>query len=349
MESLNDKKVVIGLSGGVDSGAAALLLINKGYDVHALYLIVKGGDTEHEEARKIADKLGIPINIKDVSADFDEKVIKYFIYRYNKGMTPFPCIICNREIKFKYLIDEADSIGAKYIATGHYAKITEIDGKKYIGVSKNRKKDQSYMLANLTNEQIERLILPLEDFSDKETIRKIAEDIGNDVSSKKDSQELCFVSPETTHINYLKGRGVDINGGEYIDKEGNVIGINSGYQCYTIGQRKGLNIALGQRMFVTNIDHEKNKVTLGTNSELFTNKATTRHNRIIVNQGDYDIKVRFSSGTVHGKIINFDRENDLLEIEFNEPVRAVTPGQFLVLYKDDVVVGIGEIFNDTTA
>ena len=102
-------------------------------------------------------------------------------------------------------------------------------------------------------------------------------------------------------------------------------------------------------MFVTNIDHEKNKVTLGTNSELFTNKATTRHNRIIVNQGDYDIKVRFSSGTVHGKIINFDRENDLLEIEFNEPVRAVTPGQFLVLYKDDVVVGIGEIFNDTTA
>lgn len=350
MESLNDKKVVIGLSGGVDSGAAALLLINKGYHVHALYLIVKSGDTEHEEAKKIADKLGIPINIKDVRADFDEKVIKYFIDRYNKGMTPSPCIICNREIKFKYLIDEADSIGAKYIATGHYAKITEIDAKKYIAVSKNRKKDQSYMLANLTDEQIERLILPLEDFSDKETIRKIAKDIGDgDISNKKDSQELCFVSPETTHIEYLKDRGANINSGEYIDKEGNVIGINSGYQCYTIGQRKGLNIALGQRMFVTKIDPENNKVTLGTNGELFTNKAFTRHNKVIVNQGDFDIKVRFSSGTVSGKIINFDRENDLLEIEFNEPVRAVTPGQFLVLYKDDLVVGIGEIFNDTTA
>ncbi|MBK5252971.1 MAG: tRNA 2-thiouridine(34) synthase MnmA [Peptostreptococcaceae bacterium] len=348
METLNDNKVVIGLSGGVDSATAALLLLNKGYDVHALYLIVKKNDTEHEEANKIAEKLGICIKVLDVSDDFDEKVIKYFIDRHNEGMVPSPCIVCNREIKFKYLLDEANKIGAKYIATGHYAQIIELDGKKYVGMSKNRHKDQSYMLANLTVEQVNRLILPLEKFSDKESIREIAKDIDRDVSNKRDSQELCFVSPDITHIDYLKTRGVDIKSGKYVDKNGNVLGSNPGYQSYTIGQRKRLNIALGKRMFVTKIDSSKNEVTLGTNDELFIKKAFTRHNNIIVNHGEFDVKIRSSSGTVKGKIVNYSKENDLLEIEFSEPVRAVTPGQFLVIYKDDVVMGIGEICNDTT-
>ncbi len=344
---MNENKVVIGLSGGVDSATAALILLKKGYDVHGLYLIVKPDDKEHIKAKELADKLGININIIDVTKEFEDKVINYFIDRYNKGMTPSPCLVCNRDVKFKHLIMEANKIGAKYIATGHYAKISEKDGKKYIGISNNRAKDQSYMLAYLSNDVIERIILPLEEFESKEAVRNKSKTIDKEISAKKDSQELCFVKPEMTHVDYLIKKGVNIKPGIFVDNNGNILGNSKGYQCYTVGQRKGLNIALGERVFVNKIDPKENKVTLGKNEELFAKRAITIHNKVIVNQGDFDIKVRFSNNTTKGHIINFDKEKDIMEIEFNEPVRAVTPGQFLVIYKDDLLMGVGEISDDT--
>ena len=344
---LNDKKVLIGLSGGVDSATAALLLLQKGYDVHAIYLKVKKDDKEHIKAKELADKLGIDITIKDVSDEFYEKVIKYFIDRYNKGMTPSPCLICNRDIKFKHLILEADKMGAKYIATGHYAKIIDKNGNKYLGVSDNREKDQSYMLAYLPKETIERIIFPLEDYQSKDEVRMKSKAIDEDLSKKKDSQELCFVEPNITHIDFLRENGVDIKPGLFIDNKGSKLGESNGYQCYTIGQRKGLNIALGKRMFVTDIDYKNNLVTLGDNEDLYSLKAITKHNKVMVNFGDFDIKVRFSNSSQRGHIVNYDEKNDVMEIEFDSPVRAVTKGQFLVLYKDDLVMGVGEISDDT--
>ena len=344
---MNENKVVIGLSGGVDSATAALLLLNKGFEVHAIYLIVKSFDTEHIKAKELADKLGIEITIKDVTDEFDEKVVGYFMDRYGRGMTPSPCLVCNRDVKFKHLIKEADKIGAKYIATGHYAKILEKNGEKYIGVSQNREKDQSYMLAYLPKETIERIIFPLEEFQSKDEVREASKAIDEDLSSKKDSQELCFVKPEMSHIDFLIEKGMKLKPGSFIDAKGNVLGGNKGYQCYTIGQRKGLKIALGQRMFVTKINPNKNEVTLGQNDDLFVLKAITKHNKVMVNQGEFDIKVRFSNKTTKGKIVKYDKDNDIMEIEFLEPVRAVTPGQFIVIYKDDLVVGVGEISDDT--
>ena len=251
--NLDYKKVVLGLSGGVDSTAAALLLKSKGLEVIGLYFNVHKQDKRIEEksrkkAQDIADELGIKLHTVDVSDDFEECVINNFLLEYTKGRTPNPCIICNPNIKFKTLIDVANSENAHYIATGHYAKAmySQKQNCHVICMGENEKKDQSYMLYRLPECYIMRLILPLGEVENKDVIRNFVRNHNLSNADAKDSQEICFITDEKSYTDYLKERGVDSKEGNFVDSTGRVLGTHKGIVHYTVGQRRGLGITIGK-------------------------------------------------------------------------------------------------------
>lgn len=349
METLKKNKVLLGLSGGVDSTTAALLLKEKGYEVTGYYFDVSGNNKKGlKEARETARQLGIELIDEDVSEAFEKTVINNFCEEYLKGRTPNPCIICNPNIKFKKLIEKADEIGAYYIATGHYCRIAYDRGRKkyFVRAGANEKKDQSYMLYRLGQEVLSRLIFPLGEFGDKTEIRAIARKNDLKNADKKDSQEICFIEPGENYGDFMKARGLSLKPGYFVDKDGQPLGKHKGIINYTIGQRKGLGIALGKPAFVIKIDAGKNQVVLGASEDLFDSKVFCDSCFFTAsNAEEYDgktvyAKVRYSSRPEKAVIKVYDKN---IMATFEEPQRAATPGQSMVFYEDDRVIGGGFI------
>ncbi len=346
---LNRNKVLLGLSGGVDSATAALLLKEKGFTVTGYYFDVAGNNEKGKsEAAAVAQQLGIDFIYEDVSADFGKIVIGNFIEEYLRGRTPNPCVMCNPSVKFKCLIERANEIGAYYIATGHYCRIAhdEADDKFYIRRAASEKKDQSYMLYRLGQEVLSRLIFPLGEFESKDVTRKLARENSLQNAEKKDSQEICFISPADNYAEYIKRAGFSSAPGDFIDKNGKVLGRHQGILSYTIGQRKGLGIALGKPAFVTKIDYEKNTVTLGSNEDLFNREVISEDNVFAAYPAEtYDgkkvlAKVRYSAVPTEAAI---KVDGKRIVTEFKDAQRAATPGQSVVFYDEDRVIGGGFI------
>lgn len=348
----NGSKVILGLSGGVDSTAAALILKERGFEVTGLYFDVFGNnDKGRKKAEKVAQELSIKLIVKDVSQLFKETVIKNFIDEYTGGRTPNPCVLCNPTVKFYTLTEEADKTGAEYIATGHYAKVgySDIQCCNVIKKAANEQKDQSYMLYRLPEKILNRLILPLSEFYDKEQTRILTRENNLSNAEDKDSQEICFLEADEDYTAYIQKNGTVPMTGNFIDKDGNVLGKHKGIMYYTIGQRKGLGIALGKPAFVVKINPKDNTVTLGSNEDLFT-KEIICSNAFFTATSGADIPKGLENKKLFGKIryaakpascsINAYDDNKV-KIVFDEAQRAPTNGQSVVLYLEDEVVGGG--------
>ena len=375
---MKNKKVVLGLSGGVDSTTAALLLQEKGYEVIGLYFDAMGKGREDAgavRAEMAAKQLGIKFLYRDVSDIFREKVIGNFCSEYVCGRTPNPCIVCNPDVKFKTLLATADEEGADWIATGHYAGTYQDPESEewFIRRAKSEAKDQSYMLYRLGEDVVSRLILPLNDAEDKEAVREIARKKALKNAEDKDSQEICFIEDGDDYKAFLRRNGCDLPKGDFVDADGNILGEHQGILHYTIGQRKGLGIALGKPAFVTGIDSEKNQVVLGDNQDLFKTEVVSDGNILLgidfsqlaqqereARQADGESGEARSLG-----IIGFDDMSGItakiryaakpaaaslkllpdgkILTTFEEPQRAPTPGQSIVFYRNDLVLGGGFI------
>ncbi|MEG0157375.1 MAG: tRNA 2-thiouridine(34) synthase MnmA [Anaerovoracaceae bacterium] len=350
--NLDKKKVVLGLSGGVDSATAALTLKEQGYTVIGLYFDVRSNNGEGRAiAEQTAKEVGIEFVYKDVSQLFSDVVIQNFCDEYQCGRTPNPCIVCNPTVKFKTLMDEANRQGAYYMATGHYARVSRDEEKAQYFIQRgvNERKDQSYMLYRLPEEIVKRLILPLGAVEEKEQVREIARahHLGN--ADRKDSQEICFI--DDNYVDYLNRAGVHSQPGDFVDQEGKVLGQHQGLVHYTIGQRKGLGITFGKPVFVTKLDGETNQVTLGDNDALFTHEVRSTGN-VFVGREDGRLpeelegaeifaKVRYSAQPAKAVISSCGK--DEICVTFSEKQRAATPGQSIVFYQNNHVIGGGFI------
>lgn len=335
------------LSGGVDSAVAAKLLLDAGKDLSGgIMRLIPGTEQDISDAEAIANKLGIRFYVFDFGEDFKEKVIKNFVCDYEKGLTPNPCIYCNRFLKFEKLLQAAKELGCEKIATGHYAQIQKADNGRYIiKKAADSTKDQSYVLYSLSQEQLSHIILPLGGYS-KAQIREIASDSGFINADKKDSQDICFV-PNGDYAEFIRSyTGRDYPAGNYIDKLGNVLGHHSGIINYTVGQRKGLGIALGSPKFVIEKNVPDNTVTLGENADLFKNTVRVKNINLISVESlttpmRVTAKLRYRHAEQPATVIPID--NNTADIVFDEPQRAATPGQSAVFYDNDILVGGGII------
>lgn len=331
----SDSRVVLGLSGGVDSAVAARLLMDSGCEVLGLYLDI-GTPNGISEAQSVAQSLGVSLAVKDIRAQLEENVCIPFVAAYLKGETPNPCIMCNPSVKFKALCDWADQCGAKYIATGHYARTA--NGGLYKGKATN---DQSYMLCRVTKSQLSRLLLPLGSF-EKTQVRALAEEMGMEVAHKPDSMEICFI-PDGDYAAFIEARGDYPPAGNFIDEAGNVLGRHHGIHHYTIGQRRGLGISLGQRMFVSQLRSDTNEVVLSQGDVLFVRGLTARDvnwQQDTANEFRCTVRVRHSKQEYAATGV---KTGGGVQITFDEPVRAPTAGQSAVMYDGELVIGGGYI------
>ena len=350
------KKALIAMSGGVDSSVAAYLMKEAGYDCIGVTMKLYDNEdigmeqektccslSDIEDARSVAVKLGIPYYVFNFKADFKEKVIDNFIESYRCGMTPNPCIECNRHLKFAHLWQKARELQCDVVVTGHYARITEDGQGCHLLKGKDSAKDQSYVLYSLTQEQLAHTCFPLGGYT-KEEIRRIAEEQGFFNAAKKDSQDICFI-PDGDYRSFIeKTTGQSSQPGDFVDKDGNVLGTHKGYYCYTIGQRRGLGISAPQSLYVTEIRPEENKVVLGSNDDLFHSHLTADNfNWIEEVRPDEVIKARIRYHQVEKEATARVTQDGRVEVDFLEPQRAITKGQSVVLYRGDAVVGGGRI------
>ncbi|HWR61493.1 MAG TPA: tRNA 2-thiouridine(34) synthase MnmA [Clostridia bacterium] len=355
------KRVVIGMSGGVDSSVAAYLLKQQGYDVIGVTMQIwqdkskeaferEGGCcslSAVEDARRVCDKLDIPFYVMNFKHVFEKTVIDYFVDEYLQGRTPNPCIACNKYVKFDALLERALALEAEYVATGHYARILYDEGlKRYIiRKSATPEKDQTYVLYNLTQEQLSHILMPLGDYN-KGQVREIARELDLRTANKPESQEICFVEDNNYGRFISERRGQEVKPGFFVDTEGNKLGTHKGIAHYTVGQRKGLGIAFGKPMYVVEILPDKNLVVLGDEAEVFSRELVASKMNFITFEkleGPIEVKakIRYSAKEAEARVTPIAA--DKVKVVFEELQRAITPGQAVVLYQEDILIGGGTI------
>ena len=347
---MENKRVLLGMSGGVDSSVSALLLQKQGYEVVGITMLLCSGEESQaiQDARNICKKLNIEHYVYDLQKEFKENVINDFIKKYEECLTPNPCIKCNRYMKFGYMYQKAKELNCNYIATGHYAKkeFSEEYNKYVIKKSNAGKKDQTYVLYNIPSEMVEHTLFPLAEFDSKDEIRKIATDNGLVTANKPDSQEICFI-PDNDYVNFLERHNIQgMKHGKIINREGVILGKHQGLHRYTIGQRRGMGISSSTPLYVIELNKEKNQLIVGKEEELYTDTVKVIDTNCILfdnfeNGMRVDAKIRYSAPAKEATI--FVNEDNSLTVKFDEKVRAVTPGQAIVFYINDILVGGGQI------
>ncbi len=354
------KRVVVGMSGGVDSSVAAWLLKEQGYDVVGVTMQIwqdedsdltseNGGCcglTAVEDARLVARRLDIPYYVMNFKQEFRRKVMDYFVQAYMEGRTPNPCIACNRYVKWESLLKRSLEIGADYIATGHYARIGRTkEGRYAVCRSAADGKDQTYALYSLTQQQLSHTLMPVGEYT-KDEIRRMAQQIGLETAAKPDSQEICFV-PDRDYGRFIEqDTGKKPEPGNFVTQDGRILGRHKGILHYTIGQRKGLNLALGRPVFVTEIRPQTNEVVIGRAEDVWADRLICGHLNFMAWESLNEprrvlAKIRYSHA---GEMATIRRiKEDQVECVFDSPVRAVTPGQAAVFYEEDRIACGGEI------
>lgn len=358
-------KVLMAMSGGIDSSVAAMMLHEQGYEVIGLTMktwdYASSGSSKKEtgccsldsinDARTIAVQKGFPHFILDIRSEFGQSVIDNFVDEYLAGRTPNPCVMCNTHIKWEALLKRADMLNCEFIATGHYAQVREENKRYVISKGLDESKDQSYVLWGLKQEVLKRTMFPVGGFR-KTEIRKLAADMGfEELSKKSESYEICFI-PDNDYRSFLKTRKPEtvsqLEGGNFVSASGKILGKHRGYPFYTIGQRKGLEIAFGEPMYVTAIDPQTNTVVLGAADELQRTQMKVRNVNLVkfpaINEPmDAVIKIRYKDKGTAGTVMVKDA---MAEVEFHAPVSAIAPGQSAVFYDDNDVIGGGFIVKE---
>ena len=350
---MENKKVLLGMSGGVDSSVSALLLKQNGYDPIGMTLELFAGSSccnisTYIDAKNVCNSIGIPHITDDCKTLFKKCVIQDFIDCYSNCKTPNPCIECNKYLKFGTFYKKALELGCDYISTGHYAKIeySEKYNQYVMKKSESTKKDQTYFLYSIPKEVLPKMIFPLENFTDKADVRKIAEEYELNVAHKKDSQEVCFI-PDNDYGNFLE-KNLDRlpSKGNIVLKDGTILGKHKGLIYYTVGQRKGLGVSYKEPLYVVKLDKNKNEVIVGTEKDLYTNELYANELNFLL---DIDLtkkievmaKVRYRAK--EAKATLEVQKDGIAKVIFAEPQRAITPGQSVVFYIDDIVLGGGKI------
>ncbi|MBQ6824688.1 MAG: tRNA 2-thiouridine(34) synthase MnmA [Clostridia bacterium] len=337
-------KVAVGLSGGVDSAVCVLLLRQAGYEPHGVFLKMHRVGNEEEAARRAAEELQIPFYMKDMTAVFEAKVMQPFAALYKKGETPNPCILCNPAVKFRGLLEAAEELGCEKIATGHYARVERYADRFLVRRLEHSAKDQSYMLYGLGQEVLSRLLLPIGEMADKAQVRRLAEEHGLSASQKKDSQDICFLEPGSSHEEFIaRYAGSPPEKGEITDPAGKVLGSHNGICCYTVGQRRGLGVAATERLYVAELDAKTNRVVLGPKESVET-KTVTLRNAVLhlpLPADGLTAKVRYRDRDTAVRV-ELQGEDSLI-LHFEESKFAAAPGQSAVIYWKNYVLGGGFI------
>jgi tRNA-specific 2-thiouridylase len=349
------EKVLVAMSGGVDSAVAAALLVEAGYDVTGVFLCLQGSrdsdgrdgspcdSQDAADAQAIASRLGIPFHTLSVADEF-ARIIDSFVGEYENGRTPNPCIRCNERVKFGRLFELADSVGARHVATGHYARIAERGGQPVIAPARAGGKDQSYVLFRLWRQWLGRVLFPVGDLENKQIVREIAGRLGLEVRDKPDSQDVCFV-PDGDYASLLKARGGRaLRAGRIVDSGGKILGKHDGYGRFTIGQRRGTGVAMGRPAYVIGIDPVNAVVTLGFREELLADGlAACEANWQVDVPSSFDaiVKIRYNHRGAPARVTLTG--NGTFEVRFRDPIEAVTPGQAAVAYSDGCLLGGGVI------
>lgn len=347
-------KALIGMSGGVDSSVAAYLTQRSGCDCIGATMRLYTGEEpgsccaleDVEDARSVASRMGIPFYVFNFSRDFEERVIQDFVRRYQQGLTPNPCITCNRHLKFDRFLRRATELGCDWIVTGHYARIIQTaDGRWCLQKAVDADKDQTYFLYTMTQEQLARTRFPLGNLT-KAQVRQIAEEQGFVNARKRDSQDICFV-PDGDYMAFLQRyTGQAATPGCFLDESGRVVGAHRGAAGYTLGQRKGLGLAMGAPVYVTGKDMDANTVTVGPNSSLYRKTLVAgdlNWMRVEALPTPLRCGAKIRSRMMEQPATVYPMENGRVRVEFDQPQRAITPGQAVVFYQGDLVVGGGTI------
>lgn len=358
MNGKNKRRVVVAMSGGVDSSVAALLLSEQGYEVMGVTMRLWSEEQadaaplnkrccsveDVQDARRVCDAIGARHYFMNFEREFQEHVVDYFVREYDRGRTPHPCLACNDKIKFDFLLRRAEFMDAEYIATGHYARISRRDDGAHLLRGVDAGKDQSYVLFTLRQGELRKLLLPVGDYP-KSEIRRMAADAGLPVADKPDSQEICFI-PDGDYRKFVGERAVPKRG-ELVDSAGNVLGEHPGIQFFTIGQRRGLGLQgnSGSPLYVIGIDADANRVVLGSSDELMNVSLWASRLNFIADEApsgpiEVDAKIRYKASA---SAATLTPRGDFAELRFHEPQRAITPGQAVVFYQGDEVIGGGII------